>query len=153
MATLAAALTFSVIDAQNYDDAFGLQCACHAYPWSRATFASCLTSPYFAWQLVNDNEVVGFYVGLQVLKEVTLMDIGLARAVRGRGLSHLLLEHFFAQCRARQCEEVWLEVRVSNVAAIHLYKKSGFEVMEIRKNYYPSAQGREDAMMMKLTLT
>lgn len=80
------------------------------------------------------------------------MDIGLAPSYRGQGLSYLLLEHFFAQCRAKAIEEVWLEVRVSNQGAIHLYQKNGFELIETRKNYYPCARGREDALIMKCLL-
>ncbi|ALS97886.1 ribosomal protein S18-alanine N-acetyltransferase [Lacimicrobium alkaliphilum] len=153
MATVAAApLIFSPINADNYDAVFRLQCACHSHPWSRGTFASCLTPPYFAWQLKGDEQLLGFYVGLQVLKEATLMDIGLAPSARGQGLSYLLLEHFFAQCRAKAMEEIWLEVRVSNQGAIHLYQKTGFELIETRKNYYPCAEGREDALIMRRLL-
>ncbi|GGD55908.1 ribosomal protein S18-alanine N-acetyltransferase [Lacimicrobium alkaliphilum] len=144
-----APLTFSQIHSHNYDGAFHLQCACHSYPWSRSTFASCLAPPYFAWQLTANEQLIGFYVGLQVLREATLMDIGLAPSARGQGMSYLLLKHFFSQCREKNIEEIWLEVRVSNQGAIHLYHKTGFELIERRKNYYPCAEGREDALIMK----
>lgn len=153
MATVAAApLNFSPINADNYDAAFRLQCACHSHPWSRGTFASCLTPPYFAWQLKDDDQLIGFYVGLQVLKEATLMDIGLLPSFRGQGISYYLLEHFFARCREKAIEEIWLEVRVSNQGAIHLYQQTGFELIETRKNYYPCAEGREDALIMRRLL-
>jgi ribosomal-protein-alanine N-acetyltransferase len=45
-----------------------------------------------------------------------------------------------------------LEVRLSNVAAIELYKKMGFKQIGQRKNYYPAAEGKEDAMVYSLDI-
>lgn len=142
-------LSFETLDEHNFDDAFALQCACHLYPWSRETFASCLTDQYFAWQMRCDGQLAGFYVGLQVLDEGTLMDIGLAPPQRGKGLSAPLLAHFIQECQKRGIQDIWLEVRASNAAAIHLYKKFGFSLIETRKQYYPHPNGREDALIMK----
>ena len=146
-----AGLSFQLLNADNYPPVYKLQRQCHLYPWSRETFASCLDGQYFAWQMCQDEQLIGFYVGLQVLDEGTLMDIGLTPEARGKGLSQSLMNHFLAQCRLKGITEVWLEERVSNQGAIYLYRKNGFEVIETRKNYYPTAQGREDALIMKLS--
>ncbi|MBT1065739.1 ribosomal protein S18-alanine N-acetyltransferase [Bowmanella sp. Y26] len=144
-------LNFLSLNCENYLPAFALQVACHSHPWSEATFASCLDGQYFAWQMEQSGELAGFYVGLQVLQEATLMDIGIASSYRGKGLSKPLLEHFFSQCRHKGINEVWLEVRASNQAAIGLYEHYGFVLIERRKNYYPTHEGREDALIMKLS--
>ncbi|MNR57792.1 ribosomal-protein-alanine N-acetyltransferase [compost metagenome] len=47
---------------------------------------------------------------------------------------------------------LWLEVRASNRAAIALYEDLGFNEVTVRRNYYPSANGREDAIVMALPL-
>lgn len=39
-------------------------------------------------------------------------------------------------------------MRVSNQAAIRLYDKHGFNEMSIRKDYYRTKEGREDAILM-----
>ena len=45
--------------------------------------------------------------------------------------------------------QVFLEVRESNIAAIKLYEKSDFHQIDMRKNYYPQADGsREHAIIM-----
>ncbi|MDF2180076.1 ribosomal protein S18-alanine N-acetyltransferase [Aliiglaciecola sp. CAU 1673] len=144
-------LSFSQLNSNNFAGAFELQCACHAYPWSRSTFASCLDGQYFAWQMLENRQLAGFYVGLQVLDEGTLMDIGLGPHFRNKGLSRPLLEHFLQQCKKKGIQDIWLEVRASNKPAIHLYKQYGFNLIETRKGYYPSPDGREDAMIMKLS--
>jgi len=45
-----------------------------------------------------------------------------------------------------------LEVRASNAAARGLYRSLGFQVDGVRKNYYPAATGREDALLMSREL-
>jgi ribosomal-protein-alanine N-acetyltransferase len=52
----------------------------------------------------------------------------------------------FADCRSRGVEEATLEVRVSNAAAINLYRGFGLAPGGIRENYY--ADIGEDALIM-----
>jgi len=47
---------------------------------------------------------------------------------------------------------LWLEVRASNAAAIALYEQLDFNEVSIRRNYYPTKDGKEDAIMMALTI-
>ncbi len=48
---------------------------------------------------------------------------------------------------------LWLEVRASNAAAIALYEGLGFNEATIRLNYYPTTDGREDAIIMALPIS
>ena len=48
--------------------------------------------------------------------------------------------------------EAFLEVRPSNLAAIRLYQKLGFEQIGIRRGYYQAPDGREDAIVLKREL-
>ena len=50
---------------------------------------------------------------------------------------------------SRCCRSVFLEVRLSNAAAIALYEKLGYEKTAIRKGYY--SQPVEDAYIMNCT--
>ena len=45
-----------------------------------------------------------------------------------------------------------LEVRPSNAAALRLYERYGFERIGVRRGYYPAHGGREDAIVMRITL-
>lgn len=44
------------------------------------------------------------------------------------------------------CTDIFLEVRVSNQAALQFYRKLGYEVLSVRKNYYSNPV--EDAFIM-----
>lgn len=143
---------FVSVDEHNFKDAFCLQQQCHEFPWSEKLFLDCLTPPYFAEQYVIGDVVTGYYVGLLVSVEATLMDIGVAEGMRGQGIGKSILQQFLRQCNAKQAQEAWLEVRASNQAAIKLYRQFGFELIEERKDYYPAKVGKEDALIMKLEL-
>lgn len=129
-----------------------IQQACHLFPWSEKVFVDCLTAPYFAKQLISLDQTIGYYVGLHVLDEMTLMDIGVSAAHRSQGYAKRLLLDFERECLAKSITQIWLEVRKSNQYAIKLYENQGFEIIEERKNYYPTKVGKEDAFIMKKAL-
>lgn len=133
--------------------AFDIHCDSHIVPWSSGAFNDCLTPPYFASQLIFNEKVSGYYVGLQVLDEITLMDVAVHHQHRGQGMGKILIDDFIVTSRAKQAQTIWLEVRESNSPALHLYKENGFKVIETRKGYYPSKNGRENGIVMNLKLT
>ncbi|GAB2709742.1 ribosomal protein S18-alanine N-acetyltransferase [Aliiglaciecola aliphaticivorans] len=143
---------FQGINKTNYYAAFSVQQTCHLNPWSESVFVDSLSKPYFAVQLVIDDQAVGYYVGLNVAGEATLMDLGVSQEFRGKGFGQQLLDHFIQQCVQFNCEEIWLEVRESNRAAVTLYSKNAFEFVEVRKDYYPTKTGRENGLIMKARL-
>ncbi|GAC14055.1 ribosomal protein S18-alanine N-acetyltransferase [Aliiglaciecola lipolytica] len=143
---------FQPVSKTNYLAAFQIQQSCHLVPWSESVFMDSLSNPYFAFQLAVDELVVGYYVGLNVVGEATLMDLGVSEKQRGQGLGQQLLSHFIEQCKQQNCEEIWLEVRESNKSAVRLYQKNGFNSVEVRKDYYPTKSGRENGLIMKACL-
>jgi len=57
-----------------------------------------------------------------------------------------------AELETRGVLTLWLEVRKSNAPAIGLYQSLGFNEVSVRRDYYPAAEGREDAIIMALPL-
>jgi ribosomal-protein-alanine N-acetyltransferase len=139
---------FSSINAQNSDPYFDMHKLGQFSPWSRRIFEDCLTKPYFAYSLDQDSQPLGYYIAMKVLDEVTLMDIVVSKSHQGKGLGKLLLQHLLEQCNQDNIQQIWLEVRESNSIAINLYDNAGFILVEQRANYYPSAEGKEDALIM-----
>ena len=81
-----------------------------------------------------------------------MLNICISPEYQGRRLGSQLLTHLLNQL-ADDIEVVYLEVRVSNFRAIHLYHNKGFREVGQRRDYYPTEFGREDAILMNLTLS
>jgi len=125
----------------------------NSHPWTEGTFNTCFSERYFNAVLMDDNDaILGFYIGEKVAVEASLFNIGVAPKAQGQGYGQQLLQHFIAQAQELEALDCWLEVRQSNTHAIKLYEKCGFIQTGLRPNYYPTATGREDAILMALPL-
>ena len=126
--------------------------ACHSHPWTEKTMLSCLAGRYFNLAAFQGDAMLGFYIGEQAGPDYTLMDICVAPSHQGQGIAKQLLDAFIHHGEQQHAENLFLEVRESNTRAIALYERAGFSHMSVRKNYYPTATGNEDAILMGLTL-
>jgi ribosomal-protein-alanine N-acetyltransferase len=68
---------------------------------------------------------------------------------RGKKVGTILMEEAMNGLISRRTEEVYLEVRVSNSAAIKMYEKLNFKLKSRLKSYYRYG---EDAYLMALEL-
>ncbi|SDJ05636.1 ribosomal-protein-alanine N-acetyltransferase [Ferrimonas sediminum] len=127
---------------------YGIEQLSHRYPWSQATLASCLGSSYQGEALKVDGVPVGYYITHTVVGEATLMNICLLPDMRGQGLGRRLLQRCLDTLLQQQAECCFLEVRASNESALALYRNIGFAQLSRRKGYYPTDNGREDAVIM-----
>jgi len=105
-----------------------------------------------------DGEVVGYIMpriewGFSNIKQLPILvkkghvvSIAVLEGYRNRGIGTALLQASLkAMKEVYGAEEAYLEVRVSNQPAIHLYRKLGFKEVKVLKHYY--ADG-EDAYLM-----
>lgn len=126
--------------------------SCHTHPMSHKNMLSCFGGRYFSKGLYIDDSLVGFYMAEMAGPDFTLMDICISPQYQGKGYAKSLIENLIEEANNRNAESIFLEVRVSNISAIGLYEKCGFNEMGIRKDYYPAGNGREDAKLMGLVL-
>ncbi|KZN46337.1 ribosomal protein S18-alanine N-acetyltransferase [Pseudoalteromonas luteoviolacea] len=131
-------------------DIMTVEVASHPHPWSEKTLASCIGGRYFNAALTYDGELIGYYIAERAGPDYTLMNICVHPQKQGQGLAKLLMQSLIARCVEEQAENLFLEVRASNTPAIALYAKVGLAVMGKRKNYYSTADGKEDAILMGL---
>lgn len=124
----------------------------YTHPWTLGNFRDSLQAGHSAWVMEVAGAVAGYAVMMLVLDEAHLLNISVAQAVQGQGYGRALLTHLLQTARHYQAANLFLEVRVSNTPAIALYEALGFCEMGLRRNYYPAAQGREDALLMGLAL-
>lgn len=74
-----------------------------------------------------------------------ILSIAIKNEKRRKGYGSQLVQDLIQRLKMRKCRDVILEVRVSNEAAIAMYRKLGFHDMDIIQGYY--ADG-EDALVM-----
>jgi ribosomal protein S18 acetylase RimI-like enzyme len=72
--------------------------------------------------------------------------------VRGRGIGRRMLMLLIERSVQAGVQDVFLEVRPSNLHAIALYQSFGFIEVGRRRDYYQAIGGREDALVLKLSL-
>jgi ribosomal-protein-alanine N-acetyltransferase len=94
--------------------------------------------------------IVGFAVVQFIVDEAHLLNIAVDPAQQKRGLGRYLLDEVIARASAKAATTIFLEVRAGNQRAIQLYQMAGFNEIGLRKNYYPAASGKEDAVVMAL---
>ncbi|WHQ75015.1 ribosomal protein S18-alanine N-acetyltransferase [Pantoea sp. Lij88] len=141
----------SLLTPDDLAQAFAIECRSHAFPWSEKTFASNQGERFINLRLDVDGKMVAFAITQVVLDEASLFNIAVDPAFQRRGFGRQLLQHLIDELIKRNVLTLWLEVRASNLPAIALYEQLGFNQVSRRPNYYPTASGREDAILMALT--
>lgn len=120
----------------------------HSHPWSESLLSDVNSRGACHHVLLAGNQLVGYFYAQSIVGEVTLLNIAVDPNQQGQGYGKQLLEGFLSICEEKKAESAWLEVRQSNERAFQLYQTCGFNEVDRRVNYYPTASGREDAVIM-----
>ncbi|BBB25056.1 ribosomal protein S18-alanine N-acetyltransferase [Amphritea japonica] len=126
-----------------------LEANCFNPPWSDSQLHSYIVSARcLSVGLWQDGQLGCFAMLSTVLDEAELLQIAVRTDLRGRGLAGRVLQFAHQQLQQRGIVRNMLEVRSSNAPAISLYRRLGYQQDGVRKGYYPTATGREDAVLM-----
>lgn len=87
-----------------------------------------------------DDKINGIIVYNLFYDRIEIEYIIVPEEYRKKGIGSKLL----SEIEKEKINNITLEVRVSNVNAINFYKKNGYKIEAIRKNYY----GNEDGYLM-----
>lgn len=94
---------------------------------------------------------VAWLLGQSLHDELEIFDIVVAAPWRRQGLGRSLLQHA-ATSLVPPPRRLLVEVAQDNVAALALYRASGFEQVGRRRGYYPRARGAAvDALVLAWT--
>ncbi|MDD7569842.1 MAG: ribosomal protein S18-alanine N-acetyltransferase [[Actinobacillus] rossii] len=139
----------SPIQEKDFEQLFDIEQAAHLVPWSMGTLKNNMGERYLNLKIECNDQIVGFAICQTVLDEATLFNIAIHPNYQGQKLGFTLLNALIEQLRNKGILTLWLEVRESNQNAIRLYEKLNFNEVDIRKNYYPTPNGkRENAVIM-----
>ncbi len=110
---------------------------CFSLPWSEEALKASLIQNYSYFVVAEvDNDIVGYGSVYVVVGEAEIINIAVKESYRGNGVGKVIVMSLIKEAKHRGAKKFFLEVRESNVTAIHLYEKCGFEKNGIRKNFY-----------------
>ncbi|MEM2839375.1 MAG: ribosomal protein S18-alanine N-acetyltransferase [Thermoplasmata archaeon] len=97
-----------------------------------------------------DAEIVGFIMGvISGIKQARILMLAVKDGYRRSGIASALIRSFKSSCTLKGLDSIILEVRVSNDAAINLYNKFGFRIINTMRAYYRDG---EDGYRMETVL-
>ena len=124
---------------------------CFSDPWSENSISGELNSRLSYWLVAVQEGVLLGYIGSQsVLGESDMMNVAVHPDHRRKGIAEMLILQLMQDLKQRENLNLSLEVRASNMPAITLYEKLGFDTVGRRPNYY--RHPKEDALIMKKAL-
>ena len=119
---------------------------CFKDPWTKEMFSALLKLPFQYGFIAEEGGQVCGYCCLSVLfEEAEVLNIAVDTPFRKRGVGAEILQNALEKAKELGAEKCCLEVRVSNLPALTLYRKFGFENLSIRAKYYEDG---EDALVM-----
>ncbi len=138
-------------------DVLRVERSAYEFPWSERVFRDCLRVGYSCWLITSPApiraDVFGFAVMSMGAGEAHVLNLCIDAARHRAGLGRRMLGHLMEVAANSGVQRMLLEVRPSNLAAVRLYERAGFDRIGTRKGYYPSNEGREDATVMALDVS
>lgn len=147
------AARFESLTLARLDAVLAVEQRAYPHPWTRGNFTDALACGQQAQLLIAGEHLLGYLVAMTGVDEVHLLNLTVAPEFQRQGWARVLLDALALWARGRGAQWLWLEVRMSNLRAQHIYQMHGFRRVGERRRYYPAAQGqREDALLMSLAL-
>jgi len=94
----------------------------------------------------NKKEVIGFVIGITQKDEGHILVIAIRDDYKKKGIGTFLMKKLMEIYEKKGIKKLKLEVRVSNVPAISMYKRLGFKITNRLVNYYENG---EDGFLLK----
>lgn len=120
----------------------------YPHPWTIGIFRDCLRVGYNSWVMILDNNVIGYGIVMLAAGEAHILNLCIDPDYQGKSLGRYLLRHLVEKSHQTDIDMVLLEARRSNAQAQQLYVSEGFHELGVRKAYYPTDNGREDAIIL-----
>jgi len=116
-------------------------------PWSEELLKREVSLPFSRFLVAEGSgRVVGYLIAWIVDRTCDVNRIAVLPEYRRKGVGKRLLGKLLEMCSEEGVEEIFLEVKESNIAAVKLYEGFGFKKIGIRKGYY----GGENAVVFCL---
>ena len=124
----------------------GLERECFKTPWTKEMLDGSFTLNNFKGFVADENGVIAGYVGVIYDDwDGGILNVAVKKSERRKGYGKTLMQSALDFLKEKGKENVFLEVRRSNLAAQNLYFSLGFTKIGERKKYY---ENTEDAFVL-----
>lgn len=119
----------------------------YEHTWTAGIFRDCIRVGYHGWVYLENGRIEAYGLISIAANEAHILNLCVSLKYQGQGYGKRMLEKLMQTAEQLGANSIFLEVRESNHKAIQLYDRQGFNRIGVRKNYYPSGQDREDALV------
>jgi ribosomal-protein-alanine N-acetyltransferase len=141
-------LDMSLID---LDCVYELEFNTYDFPWTRNIIKDCIINKYDCY-IAKNYTVIGYAISKITSIDSHILNLTVDKKYRNMGIASSFIEMIISKAKMYNSNSIFLETRISNLAAKKLYEKYGFKSIDIRKNYYKTFDGREDAIIYRKIL-
>jgi [ribosomal protein S18]-alanine N-acetyltransferase len=124
----------------------------YTHPWTAGIFRDCIRVGYSCWVYEVDEVIQAYGLLSMAADEAHILNLCVSLDFQGQGLGKKMLYKMLDVAEENNVESIFLEVRESNKVAAKLYEQEGFNQLGVRPDYYPSDEGREDALVFAKSL-
>lgn len=137
---------------EDLDAVTDIDSTCFPVSWSKAQYVYEMNENVFAHLYVLEiaDEIVGFIDFWITFEICQLAKIAVVSKYQNMHYAHRLMDKMLAVANKNGCENISLEVRVSNVAAHRLYENYNFIKVNVRKHYYQDNGEDADVLVKAL---
>ncbi|MBR6800381.1 MAG: ribosomal protein S18-alanine N-acetyltransferase [Eubacteriaceae bacterium] len=134
---------------EDINDVYSIACECFNHPWSADMLLQEIRKDRSIVVVAEvDGEVVGFAALAVMFDEGHITNVAVKKDHRKKGVASMMMKSLMQLSEKFPLCMLTLEVRISNVDAINLYKSKGFVIVGARANYYNDTN--EDALIMSI---
>ncbi|MGA8145643.1 MAG: ribosomal protein S18-alanine N-acetyltransferase [Candidatus Acidiferrales bacterium] len=141
------------LDARDIEDVLAIQAACpEMAQWTAWDYDRAARGEMAAWVAEGEGgEIAGFIVARRVASDLEILNFAVRPSLRRQGVGGALLGEALRWAQTFEAQQAFLEVRMSNLAALRFYERHNFQVSGRRPRYYTAPI--EDALLLSLSLS
>ncbi len=144
-------MTIRSLEGRDVDSILRIQAACpEIAQWTVRDYERVARGEMAGWVAEENSRVVGFLIARRVVNDLEVLNFAVEPEARRRGLGAALFAEATEWGKTIRAERIFLEVRISNLAALQFYERYDFRVMGRRPRYYTAPI--EDALLLTAPL-
>ncbi len=130
-------MIFRIMRPEDMPEIMAIEREAYSLPWSEAAYLEDLTHEATVYITAEEEgKVAGYMGGWLIFDEVHITTVAVRADLRRKGVASVMLATYLDHILNYGTRFATLEVRISNVPAIGLYRKLGFKAVGVREHYY-----------------